>query len=846
MTREWIAIAMAMGLAARVTAQPASPTPAEVEAVRDADVSIAYVLAPNRWMEFEIPPGRSLLRVVSNVNLSSKLAPLPRDEFPYVVKYELVDAKGSILMARSHQSRTRSTRHRDAAGQAAGGLDAPDSAGGTGGVAGAPPAARPALSAGSGQQAHTPAFYVGLPLVPADARTVLVRIDDLPAPVTRLRISIEPQSPHIADAVVRLYVQERVPAHRLRAAWSRMSPAERERLARQSVYSAELLSEEERRELLSERWAPLAPVGIEGESYTKRQLYLRRSTGQPVEDAPAPAGLPAGPEFSAMVPLPEQGAVIRLTCVPTGPEPGQHSVELLWYGHGATKRTSAKLDYPAAGLVVTRRFEGGTLEVRPTRRSVVRAFREEGAGDGEITPQPTYLRTARAGPGEPLEFEPFHAGSGELPWRLDVRMLLPAAGSVTPAAVRSELVDANGRVVAAAAASTSAVPSRLDRPFGLREEKRVSDAVKTFFRLPANVARVRVTADRPVLVTCYNRPADMRMRVAVPEDAFDFDSDRPEMRAWFPVAPRGLEELAASGRVQTLLLQPRPPPTPPAPDPALRSWEQFKPVGASRRRTFMSPRDPAEPLPPSASPSVGFPITPGVEATAVIAPFEGRRLVPPRLTYFGVKPGQSLRVSVDGRETLLARFGAASGQLALPGIPPGRHRIRVVTGPARMFLNHVEPGPGVTHVQRAADELPATGLTYEIQKHSPELEMFSVRYFAPAGRPERVQLDLTLTPLAARGAPGKNASWTFTRRTYDVRPGGGEAMPSMGFGDVRVDQGQWFVVPLMPDLPAGTYRMQVKPQGDPGGFLAVSAVRPEAPRSVRVYIERPAAARGAL
>jgi len=77
------------------------------------------------------------------------------------------------------------------------------------------------------------------------------------------------------------------------------------RLARGSVYGADLLREQEKINLLRYEWKPVGPSGVEGDQYGTTKLYIARDfEGESVDTGQLPFGLVCGAEVRGMIPLP--------------------------------------------------------------------------------------------------------------------------------------------------------------------------------------------------------------------------------------------------------------------------------------------------------------------------------------------------------------------------------------------------------------------------------------------------------------------------------------------------------------------------------------------------------------
>ncbi|NTZ43985.1 hypothetical protein G7A66_13020 [Altererythrobacter sp. SALINAS58] len=98
---------------------------------------------------------------------------------------------------------------------------------------------------------------------------------DFGQPVAAIRLREHWRGPHVGRILVRVQEHEPIANRQLKTAWQRLSVAEQEDLAAGSPLGPELLTIEERRQLLINRWKPVGPSGIPGRDYSQIMLYER-------------------------------------------------------------------------------------------------------------------------------------------------------------------------------------------------------------------------------------------------------------------------------------------------------------------------------------------------------------------------------------------------------------------------------------------------------------------------------------------------------------------------------------------------------------------------------------------
>ncbi|MBI4859040.1 MAG: hypothetical protein HY815_02015 [Candidatus Riflebacteria bacterium] len=805
----WMSIVDVARPAAPGELPPGQPGPDKLPLYDSAAV---YLLPKDRWLTFDIPPHQKILRVLTSASLSRNQPVSVSDEWAYGLRYELLTRQGKLVVTKPYECRARLTRFVDAPGAAP----------------------------------YTAGFFRNEPIVPLDSRTILVNLRALDERPALLRMKLESADPKVLDVGVRVYAQEQQPEHKLRIRWQRLTAARMEQFARASVYRPELLTDEEKMNLVRTTWSPVGPVGLEGREFTRRLLYtLKEVAGKPVEAPPLPEGLLLRSRLHGIVPLPEAGGQVKLVFLPIA-APGAggpaEDVQILWYGRLLFQRSSLRVPWNDRGFSVDRQFAGGQLEVRSPRDVVLRAFLMTGTESVEITPSPSYLKTYRAEPSRPVEFPFLHVKSKTVPCRIRLWTMSDHARPDSPPAttrIRYELLDAGKNLLSSAqivASQPGSLYTRLEDPLS---SVRVSDPTSWFIDVPENVSFLRVVSElAPVLVATENRPGDMRKQTSVPEDFFRFYADRKVHRAWFPLAASDQEGLLLAGRIQLLIVQERPPVDDPDKAAGLFEWVAQYPLGRWRGRKILVPKPAESPDRPEAVPSTFVPVPRNREVRLAFRAGDGRRHVSPDLVYEGL--GQSwtrLSLFVDGALLAASHVSGPDGEVVLPPVPVGAHRVRLdCSAPLRAFINYADPGKGPAMTSRLAVRLTGKPLVYDVEKRGPEAQAIMLRHFTQPKQSERATFTVDIGLPAGR-ATGHVNDWTFEGHAFDVRPAGGHSLPVLASRGGRSDEGQPFFVNLGNDIPAGHYRIRVTPHGHATGYLEVSQVHPGRPEKRKIFFE---------
>ena len=647
----------------------------------------------------------------------------------------------------------------------------------------------------------------------------------------RLRIRLLSADPDIADVLLRLATPEPLSQRAAETAWRRLSDEQRTRLAAGNLYPADLLDEQERANLMASRWRPVGPSGaVEG-----RDIHVldTQERGAPIEPQ-RPLVLRTGADRVAVVQLPENGGRVRIELEPIEPlEPGaaasSDKVTIRWAGHSAFQRTASTRAWANGVFTHEAAFGGGWLEIASGRPAAVRVrLLTRAAAEGtDITP-PVRLQRAWVVEGATaLELPISHVAGLATPLRLVLRRIGPQDGLPAGTPVRVALLGAHGRVlhqlrVEMRAATLALHWSRHDGLWPELPGTRVSEPVEAFFRLPPQVVRVRISADAAVVANSYSRPPDLARAVRTPEDTISPDAALTAIPAWFALQPDDAEARILNSQTRLVTFQDRLPddrPDLPAGD---YTWESFTPVNDGAGRVFLAPRE--EGVPERIEGLAGtyrpLPASGGVDLVAE----PGRSNVPVRLAW----AADSVRtftyaVSLDGQAWSAGAASGIAGEIALPAVSAGAHRLQVsANAPVSWFANHLQTGtPWVKRLAFRFDK----PLQFDVERTTSEPEFLSVRLFRPAGKVSRMRVRVAIEAPASTNQIGPFPGWLFSQRVHNVRPSGQFALPVAESAGETSDAGQPFFVPLPKGAPLGRYRVTLSPEGG-SGWIAASRITP--------------------
>jgi hypothetical protein len=761
-----------------------------------AQPSNTHLQRGDNWLEFQLSGNGSSVHVVSNARVQHAQVSDNDTVWWYAFHYQLLDSDGELLREGEYHHRTHVTRYREPR---------------------------------QGRMV-TRTFLLDPRYVPTDGRRMVLPFLTADRPA-RLRLHVSHTDPALLDVMFRVYEKETVAARKLDHRWQRLNEAGKQVLARGSVYGPDHLRSSEQQNLLRSRWRPLGPGGVKGNDYLTRKVYVQRSTpGEQVDDAVLPSGLYVDVNTNGIIPLPQGGGRIRLQWTPTTALAGTAADEqilLHWYGRnlGQRSQTSVPLADPQGWLAAD--FGEGLLEVVSRHPVVIHAFLDGNETMPEITPEATRLRAYLPDESLSLVYKVDHVGDQLTPLRIDVRTILTAADTLQQP-IHFEILDAAGKPLAAGDLHQDATPSRYDRLVTIEPGVRLSEPARNYFNLPAAAAELRINTTGSALITAYTRPADLMRELRYPEDlvyAQLNEQDGLRQPAWFVLQPANERELLASLHTQNLLLQNRPPVDDPRLLAGQYSWEDYQPDGEWRGRHLLLPREGGLPLRDLSRGAVYGELPANRETTVELRDFTGHRELRPTLIFQREQEQPAvLEVLLDGNPWHETRITGRSGQLLLPIIPAGKHRV-LIQGPdtARWFMNYLDV-EGASYVRRLATQVGPDGLEFRYHKQTAAAEVLTGQLYQRQGN-ERMRLHVEvehetgpqLKPLV---------DWTFVQRIYDLHTADATRVAVLNTDSRTVDSGRRFFVRLGTDLPPGNYRIRIRAEQDAEAYLALYRLLP--------------------
>ena len=775
------------------------------ERLQQATAAIVYRLQRDEWLTFELPPsGEPFYRVLSNADVSIN-ADETTAPWGYAIEYRILDESDSVLETRSYYHRTRVSRIVD----------------------------------DNGQPGEVPAFYLEGNDNPADGRVMLLRADEFPTAV-RIQLRLYQAAAPIQGAMVRLYQRERIPDHKLAHRWNRINENRKTRLSRGNVYGKEWLTAHEQQALLRFRWVPLAPQGITGDDDLRRVLYVLGDADsvQPSQSV-LPEGLLVEPGHNGILPVPLHGGALRVALHRIDNHSGGTLV-FRWQGESDRSRFERRISFAdiEAGRTLTLPA-AGLLDISSDQSVIITAeLAQPDATRLDITPDTAFLRSYRAGPQQWVDYPVVHLGKRRTPLRIDFRQLMLQPGNAE-LALTYRLLDSNGENTFEGSCKGETLSSLYDRLYGETDAfTLVSDSLHCYLHVAANIDTVRVMLSAPGLVAGYSVPPDLVTRVRVPEDYYSYDPEQQRLPGWYGIAPANEEQLIRSLRMQRLVWQKRPAEDDPEVLAGRYLWEEFHPRGNWRARYLLNPRDDQLPLPDRALKAVFHEISAEETVSVTLVAESGKRSVRPRLSFLrDTNATLGVQVFIDDKQLLAREIRGRRGELRLPEIPAGAHRLRITSAtPVRWFINQLRTD-SPTWIKRLAvriDQRPQSFIYHKQQRD----EMLTGHLQVPWGRQEPMRLRVRISGPRRSGIIASDG-WTLTDRSFLVYPDNSEEIPVLNSRSETVDKGQRIYIPLRSDLAGGDYRISVWLDGsDAQAYLSLYRLTPGLHERRQMYRER--------
>ena len=785
---------------------------ARLDSLPPSRKSPTYVLSTKEWLRFSVPNDNNYVKLVTNANVLAADYGLDGLSCVYEIRYRLVSSSGKVVKDASYVLRSQ-------------------------------PAPLQDPQSGRRFPSH---FYLGGRLVPLSSRTALIDLRSPSEAIDRVDVRLQSSDLAVKDVGVRLFSQARPPEYKLRYLWKRLPQAKKERLSRGNVYDVELMTREEKFNLLRNRWLALTPHGLEGIDFDTRRIYtVALQDASPTQEAIFPNGLSVYPSTCGVLKLPPTETCVRFEFYRAGEgrerRLGSARADLLYYPEPEADPVYLPLDLTETITRHADDFHGGYLEIHSDERLIVRMFSEENAEELEITPTPPSV------PGYLLDEEhyvSFAIESGAVdyvPFRVDLRRFSQEEGRTDSVAVDYQLLDGAGKVLRHGTQEWIPRRAYYDRPLGRRwRDAVVSDVARFFFAIPPGCTRFRFTSQHGrVLVSAYTG-----LETGVRHAIIGGDEDKAASRVWFPVKPERFSELVRADKEVFVRVQPRPR----LPNDAQSEREfhvrTLHPRDRVRALQALVPIEEDVAKDSAASRGRFFAVPTGGAVVADVPSVEDGGVLQP--TLICCAPGIAevpVQLLVNGEEVLSERMRGRTLEMPLPVLRRGRSTFSLTTtAGAQVYVDGVSL-EAPSYRKATVYEATPRGTTFDVVKRSPLQSTLSVRVLFPEGRRLVATMRVIVEPVdrkdrrelerLGRGI-GPTRSWTFAETRYVVRGSGGVRLPLLWSDRSDFVGGNRLYVVLGDDLPPGKYRVRFIHESGTPCFLSVVQGIPESSRAVRL------------
>jgi len=748
------------------------------EATRSATV---FWLQNGEWTRFNLPTGTRMVRLLAHVQL-------PQAEYeetyspPFAIRYQLIGEQNKILEDHVYHFET----------------------------------ALPGFSTLSDGGTFARRFYADTTRQATLDQYLFLNIANISG-VKAIRMTPTELPATDSRIGVRMAKLETINPERAAHIWQRMNEAQKADRFKGLIYPHYLASGAEILNRTSERWDPLGPAGIEGETFETDLLYLLDAPPDK-PDAPEsqrPPGLYADANHAITLPLPEPSAALyRLELLPLNLSDDSPAVRatLTYQDNDTLGQRTISFDQEDIPAVWQQELQPGLLKIQPNQPVVARLFRV--GADIELTPDRMLIPTFQATSFTTLEYRLNPASAQAQPLRLDVRSFDVTTDSRV-SSLTATFQNQSGEILERKSMDVMHTPASLQRLAADPTLPALSEPQRIYLSGPASASRLIVETDGSALITLYARPQDKPISRVLPDQLRPWQNSDERVPNWYLAKPEGVDQLIRQKRRYLVewfydLIEL---------DEEVAAgnfeWEALKTRQPRPQRQLLYAIDENAPLREEARSSTFGLLPRSGMKIALDSTISGVAFSPDVI--YARPNGTPTRVafSKDGQPWYERGIAGTTGQFSLPTLSKGEYRISTAAE-GRWYINFNEKRG--THRRRLAYDLPVGGLRFEVEKSTAE-EVVTLQFFAhPSLADTRVKVRI----LGPVDRSRSTEEYTFLNREYTLKPQENDTL-AIGTRQTRWSQPLRVGVPLGADLPPGRYTISVeREQGPP---LMVSAYR---------------------
>ncbi len=762
------------------------------------DSNLGYVIADGQWISFPLSPNIKRIKVVTNAGITKESSKLSTGEYHYTLEYEIRGGQNNdILQHGNYYHLSQLTRYMD-----------PES-----------------------EQPHTSSLYLDPEIIPVDGRVMTINPADWSSrkQAKQIRIRLLEKDPEVTDVLLRIFKIEQNAKPEELYNWQRLSIARREKQARGNVYPSDFLSDEEKINLINNRWRPMGPLGIPGKDYRVRNLYTLKGRNEEKAIDDVVQALPSiGPQQLMTLPIARGGMNLRFSFMPMeqSAEKKEAIVSFNWFGITQALRSRREVSVHTTGeTVVESSFAPGLVEIRSEQPFTVTIMQRVEHDWIEWQPEPLFSRATLCDPQEGVNFSLAHPDNQPTPFRITLRA--PVSNEVQHEyKIEYELLGypgANGFF------HFNSQFSMYDRMLVNGLKAPVSEPVTYYWHLPVQVKGIRIRSSAPVMVAAATRPSDLSHLVRVPED-YDRTSvtDAWRQPVWFPILPDNYRDLFRQQRSILFHVQQRPPEDNVDLLAGRYKYESLRPSLQWAGRFLLLPPDQEPGLRKPNPTSIFYQLREGKSKLNFID--ESKVYVTrPRLLFFRENEEVTglITLLLDEKPYFSTELHGPSGQIHLPPVPIGSHRVTVKIKPfsgTELFINHLQQEEEGYQL-RFANRLTSQGLQFDYLKKSQEAERLSLTFFSPAAT-ERSKIRIRLSGMPSLMAEDPRQDFSLLDRCFDVQAATNESVKVLNLGKKLVGEGMKLFFPIASDIPPGNYTLSVELEAGVEGYLIFSRITP--------------------
>ena len=755
-------------------------------------VNLAYPLSEEKWLDFSLLDYDQEIKIVSNAEVPVDVELNVDDRLIYTFEYQVVDGDGQVLKQGEISQKTRQLIFFDH----------------------------------ETQQNYVSSSYYPAIANPLDSRLYMLNLRGYQgARLLRLRVKYKQQP--ITEVIARVYHHVPIASNKLDYQWQRMSIERKNSLARSSVYFSQqqLLTDEEKRLLINNLWTPMGPLGVNDKDYITKKLYVKREVEQDsivnlsVVD---PSGLMVYPDQYGVVKIPVFSGDVKLSWHTIDAANENDWVNVEWWGHPSTRYRQWRVKSQSELFVEP--LDSGVIQLSVSTPTVFKVWINDESSPVEITPRNENLRLYQESD-LPLSYQINHTNKKGTPFKIALRALLTSPAYSEVFSVDYTVFDKNNQLLASGTLAVDSTKSNYDKVSGDKTSV-ISNVQNYYFNFPENIDRIEFKSDKAVWVAAYSRPASLPLMAKYPFQQENATEQEQTIPAWFFVRPVNWKSYVTAGRTLLLALQP----TPPEVDEMLMAgqyrWEQFLASGNWRGREILTAQYDEVATRDQTHARQYMQLEEGENYNLEFIGEIGESLALPRLLY--LQPLESaliIRLWIDGKPYFNETVFSKTGELTLPAIEPGVHKVRLaLSQSAELFLDRVKV-VDKAFVKRLAIKLDSRPLEFTYTKTHDE-ELIAIRIYTPQESNLAQAIRLQISPVGNRKVgPFKN--WSFVDRNYQLEANDGLPASMLGATIRKLAPPRLLFVKLGEDLPVGkNYQIKLSLTSGPEGYVMLSRTLP--------------------